>query len=105
MFTIVYEGVKIKQDEHDPEPDLHVAIKKIKIERLKEDIMENKVSNEITEGDLKKVIEKLNRELENMKTCQCENSVKIYDYFYKTNNKEKEEKKEGIKIKKKSSKT
>ena len=26
--------MKIKQDENDPESDLHVAIKKIKIERL-----------------------------------------------------------------------
>ena len=79
VFTSVYEAMKIKQDENDPESDLHVAIKKIKIERLKEDLRENKVSNEVTEEDLKIVIEKFNRELENMKICQCENSVKIYD--------------------------
>ena len=89
VFTSVYEAVKIKHDENDLEPDLHVAIKKIKIERLKEDLRENKVSNEITEEDLKDIIEKFNRELENMKICECENSVKIYDYFYKTNDKEK----------------
>ena len=35
VFTSVYEAMKIKQDENDPESDLHVAIKKIKIERLK----------------------------------------------------------------------
>ena len=34
VFTSVYEAMKIKQDENDPESDLHVAIKKIKIERL-----------------------------------------------------------------------
>ena len=94
VFTSVYEAMKIKQDENDPESDLHVAIKKIKIERLKEDLRENKVSNEVTEEDLKIVIEKFNRELENMKICQCENSVKIYDYYYKTNDEEKEVKKE-----------
>ena len=92
VFTSVYEAMKIKQDENDPESDLHVAIKKIKIERLKEDLRENKVSNEVTEEDLKIVIEKFNRELENMKICQCENSVKIYDYYYKTNDKEKKKK-------------
>ena len=64
VFTSVYEAMKIKQDENDPESDLHVAIKKIKIERLKEDLRENKVSNEVTEEDLKIVIEKFNRELE-----------------------------------------
>ena len=96
VYTTVYEAVKIKQDENenDPEPDLHVAIKIIKIERLKEDIRENKVSNEVTEEDVKLIIEKFNKELDNMQICECDNYVKIYDYYYKTEGKEKEEKKE-----------
>ena len=111
VYTTVYEAIKIKQDENenDPEPDLHVAIKLIKIERLKEDIRENKVSNEVTEEDVKSLIDKFNRELDNMQICECDNSVKIYDYYYKTEGKEKEDKKEekkeekseGKKIKKK----
>ena len=101
VYTTVYEAVKIKQDENEnePEPDLHVAIKLIKIERLKEDIRENKVSNEVTEEDVKSLIDKFNRELDNMQICECDNSVKIYDYYYKTEGKEKEDKKEEKKKK------
>jgi len=45
-FTSVYEAVKIKQDENenDPKPDSRVAIKIIKIERLKEDTPKMKLA-------------------------------------------------------------
>jgi len=79
---------KIKQNPN--EPDFHAAIKKIKIERLKDDIKQSKVSNIITEEDIKPEIEKFNKELENMKICQCENSVKIFDYYYKIDESENE---------------
>ena len=58
-----------------------VAVKKIKKDQLKEDIKEEKCVNEISEEDFLKEIIKFNRELENMKACYCENSVKIIDYF------------------------
>ena len=61
--------------------DKLVAVKKIKKERLKEDIKENKFIDEITEEDFKEEIIKFNKELSNMQQCYCENSVEIYDYF------------------------
>jgi len=88
VYANVYEAEKIKQNPN--EPDFHVAIKKIKIERLKDDIKQSKVSNIITEEDIKPEIEKFNKELENMKICQCENSVKIFDYYYKIDEAENE---------------
>ena len=88
VYANVYEAEKIKQNPN--EPDFHVAIKKIKIERLKDDIKQSKVSNIITEEDIKPEIEKFNKELENMKICQCENSVKIFDYYYKIDESENE---------------
>ena len=48
------------------------------------------MSNIITEEDIKPEIEKFNKELENMKICQCENSVKIFDYYYKIDEAENE---------------
>ena len=75
VYTLVYKA-KIKNFFTE-----FVAIKKIKKEQLKEDIKENLVIDEISEGDFKKEINKFNRELENMKICRCENSVEIYDYF------------------------
>ena len=88
VYANVYEAEKIKQNPN--EPDFHVAIKKIKIERLKDDIKQSKVSNIITEEDIRPEIEKFNKELENMKICQCENSVKIFDYYYKIDEAENE---------------
>ena len=75
VYTAVYKG-KIKNFFTQ-----FVAVKKIKKERLKEDIKENLCKDEITEEDFKKEINKFNKELEIMKQCECENSVKIYDYF------------------------
>ena len=75
VYTSVYKA-KIKNC-----PIEFVAIKKIKKDKLKEDIKDNLCVSEITEEDFKKEINKFNRELEVMQKCYCENSVQIYDYF------------------------
>ena len=72
IYTCVYKAKYV---------DKLVAVKKIKKERLKEDIKENKFIDEITEEDFKEEIIKFNKELSNMQQCYCENSVEIYDYF------------------------
>jgi len=81
VYTSVYKARKIKQHESDSELDTYVAIKKIFIDKLKDELKYNLVKDEITDEDIKPEIEKFNRELENMKICQCENSVLIYDYY------------------------
>ena len=58
-----------------------VAIKKISKEKIKEQIISEKMKEEITEDELNLNIQKFNKEVENMKKCECENSVTIYDYF------------------------
>ena len=81
VYTSVYKAKKIRQKELDSEPDKFVAIKKIFIDRLKEELKFELVKDEITDDDIKPEIEKFNLELENMKICDCENSVSIYDYY------------------------
>ena len=58
-----------------------VAVKKIKKEQLKEDIILDKCVEEVTEEDFKEEIDKFNRELLIMKQCYCDNSVEIYGHF------------------------
>ena len=58
-----------------------VAIKKINKEKIKELIMEENISLEIKEEDFIPKIRDFNKEIQNMQKCQCENSVKIYDYY------------------------
>ena len=81
VYASVYKARKIKQIESDSEPDIYVAIKKIFIDKLKEELKYDLVKDEITDEDIKPEIEKFNKELENMKICQCENSVLI-SYYY-----------------------
>ena len=57
-----------------------VAIKKIYKDKIKEEMKFTMMKEEITEEDFKPEIAKFNKELENMKKCECEYSVKIYDY-------------------------
>ena len=61
--------------------DQFIAVKKINKESLKEEIMESKLIDEITEEDFKEEIIKFDRELSLMKKCYCENSVEIYASF------------------------
>ena len=58
-----------------------IALKKIKKDKIKEDILENLCVDEITEEDFKEEIIKFHREISNMQKCHCENSVEIYAYF------------------------
>ena len=78
-YSSVYKAKKIKWSES--EPDEYVAIKKIHKNILKEELKYKLVKDEITDEDFKPEIEKFNKELENMEMCQCEYSVKIYDYY------------------------
>ena len=50
-------------------------------EKIKEMMMEENMVLEIKDEDFIPKIEKFNIEIENMQKCQCENSVKIYDYY------------------------
>ena len=77
----VYCSVHKAEVEKNSYQSQYVAIKKIKKEKLKEDIKENLCVDEITEEDFKNEISKFNRELKIMQICHCENSVEIYDYF------------------------
>jgi len=61
--------------------DNFVAIKKIKKDKLKEDIKLDKCIVEVTEKDFQEEIIKFNKELSIMKKCYCENSVELYGYF------------------------
>ena len=61
--------------------DKLVAVKKIKKERLKEDIMEDLCTTFVTKENFQSKIDRFNKELLYMKLLYCENSVKIYDYY------------------------
>jgi serine/threonine-protein kinase ULK/ATG1 len=76
VYTTVYKAKLIRGGDNK-----YVAIKKIKKEKLKDDIKEDKCIDVLTEEDFKEEIIKFNRELEMMIECECENSVEIYDYF------------------------
>ena len=73
-FSKVYKG-KV------PYLNENVAIKAIKKESIKDAIIRDNMTLEVSEEKLKPYIEKFNKELNFMQKCQCENSVKIYDYY------------------------
>ena len=58
-----------------------VAVKKIFKDKLKEKMKYDLIKEEITDEDFKPEIIKFNKEIKNMKICESQNSVKIYDYF------------------------
>ena len=58
-----------------------VAVKKIKKEKIIEQIKNQNMENKVTDEDFQKLNEKFNKEIEFMEKCQCENSVAIYDYY------------------------
>ena len=72
IYTCVYKAEYENQ---------FIALKKIKKDKIKEDILENLCVDEITEEDFKEEIIKFHREISNMQKCHCENSVEIYAYF------------------------
>jgi len=75
-FTSIYKAKllnKIIEEEF-------VAVKKIFKDKIKKQ-MKYKKKSAITEKDFKTEIQKFNKEIKNMEICQCENSVKIYDFF------------------------
>ena len=78
LFSKVYKG-KV------PYLNENVAIKEIKKERIKDAIISKNMTLQVGEEELKPYIEKFNKELNFMQKCQCENSVKIYDYYVTKN--------------------
>jgi len=60
--------------------DENVAIKEISKKLIKEDIKSVKME-EVDDESLLPYVEKFNKEVNFMQKCQCENSVKIYDYY------------------------
>ena len=58
-----------------------VAVKKIKKERIKEDIKEDLCTTFVTKEDFKPHVDNFNKELLYMQLCNCENTVEIYDYY------------------------
>ena len=58
-----------------------VAVKKIKKERIKQDIKEDLCTTFVTKEDFKPHVDKFNKELLYMQLCHCENTVEIYDYY------------------------
>ena len=74
FFSKVYRG-KV------PYLNENVAIKAIKKELIKEEIKKETMDLNVSEEKFKPYIEKFNKELNFMQKCQCENSVKVYDYY------------------------
>ena len=58
-----------------------VAVKKIFKDKIKKQMKYKYKKSKINEEDFKSEIRKFNKEINNMEICQCENSVKIYDYY------------------------
>ena len=78
LYTSVYKVKTLENSDNYPK---YVAIKKIKKEKIKEEMRLSKVKMKITEEEFRPEIEKFNKEIQNMEKCYCENSVKIYDYY------------------------
>ena len=76
-FTSIYKAKLIVQNSIQE----FVAVKKIFKDNIKKEMRYQKIKQVITEEDFKSEIQKFNKEIQNMEICQCENSVKIYDYF------------------------
>lgn len=73
LYSKVYKGKLIDSDEI-------VAIKVISKDFIKE-IKAEKLINEVNDELMLPYVEKFNKELNIMQKCQCENSVKIFDYY------------------------
>jgi len=64
----------------------NVAIKEISKNYIKDCIKREKMIDEVPEELLIPFVKKFNKELNFMQKCQCENSVKIYDYYVTNDN-------------------
>ena len=76
LFTSIYKAKLLNYNYIDE----FAAVKKIFKDKIKKQ-MKYKKKSVITEEDFKSEIQKFNKEIRNMEICQCENSVKIYDFF------------------------
>ena len=76
-FTSIYKAKLLVQSTKQE----FVAVKKIFKDKIKKEMRYNIKKQVITEEDFKSEIQKFNKEIINMKNCQCEYSVKIYDFF------------------------
>ena len=74
-FSSIYKAKMLYDNKEE-----FVAVKKIFKDKLKKE-MKYKLKKTITEEDFKSEVLKFNKEIRNMEICQCENSVKIYDYY------------------------
>ena len=79
QFTSIYKAKLLNHENKDE----FVAVKKIFKDKIKKQMKYIKHKKKITEEDFKSEIQKFNKEIKNMEICQCENSVKIYDFFDK----------------------
>ena len=79
LYTCVYKAqIKSKSSYLK---NKYVAVKKIFKDKIKEEMILTLCKAKITEEDFKPEIEKFNKEIHNMQLCECENSVKIFDYY------------------------
>ena len=76
IFTSVYKAKILSNNEL-------VAIKKIFKDKIKDEMKYSLCKKTITDKEFEPIIKKFNKEIENTKKCQCENSVSLYDYYDK----------------------
>ena len=79
QFTSIYKA-KLLNYKNEGE---FIAVKKIFKDKIKKQMKYIKHKKVLTEEDFISEIQKFNKEIKNMEICQCENSVKIYDFFDK----------------------
>ena len=75
QFTSIYKAKLLNTN-------TFVAVKKIFKDKIKKE-MKYQRRKLISEENFISEIQKFNKEIKNMEICQCENSVKIYDFFDK----------------------
>jgi len=75
-FTTIYKAKLL--DQYNKEK--YVAVKKIFKDKIKKEMRYKIKKPVVNEEDFKSEIQKFNKEIQNMKRCQCDNSVKIYDF-------------------------
>ena len=78
QFTSIYKA-KLLNYKNEGE---FITVKKIFKDKIKKQMKYIK-HKKVTEEDFISEIKKFNQEIKNIEICQCENSVKIYDFFDK----------------------
>ena len=79
QFTSIYKA-KLLNYKNEGE---FITVKKIFKDKIKKQMKYIKHKKVLTEEDFISEIQKFNKEIKNIEICQCENSVKIYDFFDK----------------------